>query len=324
MTKTLDHLKQVEQAIEVFKAASDTNSLYLPVNYIMSLGGKRMRPVLLLMSNEMFGGQPGDAMPQAMGIEVFHNFTLLHDDIMDDAPIRRGQVTVHEKWDTNSAILSGDVMMVQANEFMCKCDGHVLAEVLDIFNQTAKAVCEGQQHDMDFESRNDVSVDEYIHMITLKTSVLVAGAMRIGAVIAEASDSDKDNVYEFGKNLGIAFQIQDDILDVYGDEAKFGKQVGGDIISNKKTLLLLSALNMAEGEDKSNLEAALAQTDFDSAQKVNSVKNLFTQIGVRKVAEERMNRYYNIALEHLEALQISEEAKEPIREIAALLMQREN
>jgi len=222
--------------------------LYEPINYIMSLGGKRLRPCLLLMACDMFGGDVEQALAPALAIEVFHNFTLMHDDIMDKAPLRRGKPTVHEKWNANTAILSGDVMMVESNKLIMQVKDNILRPVLDVFNDTAVGVCEGQQIDMNFETRQDVQIDEYINMIRLKTAVLVGGALKMGALVGGADDAEGTLLYNFGEQLGIAFQLQDDILDVYGDPKKFGKQVGGDIISNKKTYLLIKALELAKGD----------------------------------------------------------------------------
>ena len=237
-----EYQKIVFASVDKFLNDTKDEALYEPVKYILSLGGKRMRPVLALMGNEMFDGNVDDCVTSALGIEVFHNFTLLHDDIMDNAPLRRGEATVHEKWNTNAAILSGDVMFVQAFTLVTSCKPEHLRAIIDIFNVTAIEVCEGQQLDMEFETREDVSLEEYLEMIRLKTSVLVGCSLEIGAVLANASKEDAKKLYDFGMNLGMAFQIKDDLLDVFGDAEVFGKQVGGDILANKKTYLLLKAL----------------------------------------------------------------------------------
>jgi geranylgeranyl diphosphate synthase type II len=238
----------VNKAIADTKYTSEPAELYEPISYLMQLGGKRMRPVLVLISTELFGADVLKALDAAIGIELFHNFTLMHDDIMDKAPLRRGNPTVHVKWNESAAILSGDVMFVEAYKLMIKVEDSILRDVLDIFSDTASGVCQGQQADMNFEKRDHVGLDEYIEMIRLKTAVLLAGSMQIGALIGGAEKEQADLLYEFGENLGLAFQLQDDILDVYGDPEKFGKQVGGDILADKKTFLLIKARELAKGE----------------------------------------------------------------------------
>ncbi|RYE17915.1 MAG: polyprenyl synthetase family protein [Sphingobacteriales bacterium] len=245
--------------------------LYQPISYILSIGGKRLRPALVLMACDMFGGDVNAAVKPALAIEVFHNFTLMHDDIMDNAPLRRGKVTVHEKWNSNIAILSGDVMMVEANKLIMQVDDRILRTVMTIFNETAQGVCEGQQFDMNFEQDNQVSIDGYLGMIRLKTAVLLGGALKIGALIGGADAANAENLYQFGVNLGIAFQLQDDILDVYGDPEKFGKQVGGDIISNKKTFLLIKATELAKEQESTDLAQWVATKDFNTTEKVKAV-----------------------------------------------------
>src|SRR3569833_2778488 len=237
--------------------------LYEPITYILSMGGKRMRPALLLMACDLFGGDVEKALPPALAIEVFHNFTLMHDDIMDNAPLRRGKTTVHERWNQNAAILSGDVMLIEGYKLMMQVDNHILRDVLNIFNETAVGVCEGQQLDMEFETREVVGIDEYIEMIRLKTAVVLGGALKIGALIGGASADDAALLSAFGVQLGVAFQLQDDILDVYGNPEKFGKQVGGDIISNKKTYLLIKAKELANSQQKEELNNWLDLKQFD-------------------------------------------------------------
>ena len=269
-------------------------------------------------------GDFSEAINCALAVEVFHNFTLLHDDIMDHAPLRRGNATVHERWGVNEAILSGDVMMVQAVQLMTQCPDRVLRDVLEVFNVTAVEVCEGQQMDMDFEKRSDVSILEYIKMIELKTSALLAGAMKIGALIGGATKADAELIYEFGRDLGISFQIKDDILDVYGDQKKFGKQVGGDIIENKKTYLMLNALALAEGNIKESLIEWISKEKFEPAVKVSAVKEIYNSLEVREHTEAVMNKYYESAITNLRALSLSEEKKAPLFDLARQLFERED
>ncbi|MDA8714354.1 polyprenyl synthetase family protein [Flavobacteriales bacterium] len=324
MREITDYQRQIAQAVEQFIANNKEESLYAPVNYILSIGGKRTRPALLLMATDLFDGDSNEAINCALAVEVFHNFTLLHDDIMDHAPLRRGNVTVHERWGINEAILSGDVMMVQAVQLMMQCPDGVLRDVLEVFNVTAVEVCEGQQMDMDFEKRSDVSIAEYIKMIELKTSALLAGAMKIGALIGGATKVDAELIYEFGRNLGISFQIKDDILDVYGDQEKFGKQVGGDIIENKKTYLMLNALALAEGNIKESLVEWISKEKFEAATKVSAVKEIYNTLEVREHTEAVMNKYYESAISNLRAMSLSEEKKAPLFTLARQLFERED
>lgn len=298
--------------------------LYDPIVYTLGLGGKRLRPVLSLMACDMFGGNYKNALDTAIGIELFHNFTLLHDDIMDDAPLRRGKETVFRKWDTNVAILSGDAMFVKAYQYICKTPHNVLPGVLDVFNQTALEVCEGQQYDMNFESRTDVSIPEYIQMIAFKTAVLLGAALKVGAMIAEASKEDAESIYDFGMNLGIAFQIQDDILDVFGQQEKVGKQKGGDILTNKKTFLYLKALETAEGDSKDRLQHYFSSKSFDAEEKLNEVIAIYNALEIRKHSEAEKALYYNKALEALENISIDNASKKPLLEFAQALMTRES
>ncbi|WP_114938165.1 polyprenyl synthetase family protein [Mucilaginibacter endophyticus] len=298
--------------------------LYEPISYILSIGGKRMRPALLLLACDLFGGDVEKAIEPALAIEVFHNFTLMHDDIMDKAPLRRGKATVHEKWNANVAILSGDAMMVEANRMMMKVDDAILRKVLDVFNDTATGVCEGQQIDMSFEQRNDVHIEEYINMIRLKTAVLLGGTLKIGSIIGGAASTDADLIDAFGVNLGIAFQLQDDILDVYGDPEKFGKQVGGDIISNKKTFLLIRALELAKGEQAQTLNHWLNTTEFDSAEKVKAITEIYNQLDIRQYAEEAMQTYAEKSFAALDAINLPEDHKQYLRDFADGLLVREN
>jgi geranylgeranyl diphosphate synthase type II len=314
----------ITDALAVKKYGDNPVELYEPIEYIMSLGGKRLRPCLLLMACDLFGGDVKQAIQPALAIEVFHNFTLMHDDIMDKAPLRRGKQTVHEKWNANIAILAGDVMMVEANKLIMQVDNAILRPVLDVFNETAVGVCEGQQIDMNFETLDVVHVDEYINMIRLKTAVLLGGTLKIGSIIGGANTTDASLLYNFGVQLGIAFQLQDDILDVYGDPEKFGKQVGGDILSNKKTYLLIKALETAEGETLDQLNNWLAATIYDPTEKVAAVKAIYNQLSIREQAEAEMNRYAEMAMSNFEQINLPEERKSILKEFADALLVREH
>jgi geranylgeranyl diphosphate synthase type II len=323
--KKLKYLQSIiEEAITKLEIPAHPVELYEPVKYILSLGGKRMRPALLLMACDMFGGDVEAALFPALAIEVFHNFTLVHDDIMDNAPLRRGKATVHERWGQNAGILSGDVMLVLAYQLMMKVEDRLLRTVLDVFNQTAVGVCEGQQLDMDFEKRQTVHIDEYLEMIRLKTSVLLGGALKIGALIGGADLADAELLYSFGEHLGIAFQLQDDILDVYGDPDKFGKQVGGDIISNKKTYLLIKALELAKVAQASELNDWINLKDFDSGEKVNAITELYNQLNVRQHAENEMEAHAEKAFKALDQINLPAEQKQYLRYFADGLLVREN
>ena len=283
-----------------------------------------MRPVLVLHSTELFGGDIFKALDAAIGIELFHNFTLMHDDIMDKAPLRRGKATVHVKWNESAAILSGDVMFVEAYKLMIKVDDRILREVLDVFSDTASGVCQGQQADMNFEKRDNVSIEEYLHMIRQKTAVLVAGSMQIGALIGGAEKKEARLLYEFGVNLGLAFQLQDDILDVYGNPAIFGKQVGGDILSNKKTFMLIKAKELAQGEVAADLDQWMNNSSPLPAEKINAITTIYNQLGVRKLAEREMECFVNKALDALEQLSVDSSKKQLLRSFAEDLLIREN
>lgn len=315
---------ELQQIIEneIFKLAypSKPADLYDPIKYIMSLGGKRIRPVVVLMATELFTDEPLKAIDVALAIETFHNFTLVHDDIMDNAPLRRGKQTVHEKWSVNNAILSGDVMMVESNKHLSKVDISVLKPVLDTFNQTAQGVCEGQQLDMEFETRDNVSIAEYIEMIRLKTAVLLGGAMKLGAIVGGADEKNADLLYQFGENLGVAFQLQDDILDVYGDPEKFGKQVGGDIISNKKTFLHLTAKALVQPEELPTLLGDHENTEI----KVKAVTQLYNSYQVKEQANVEMEKYLDKAFQALDQIAVSEDRKNLLRQLAKQIMDRES
>lgn len=314
----------IEKAVQEINYPANPKELYEPISYLMNLGGKRLRPALVLMATDLFGGDINEAKSPALAIEMFHNFTLMHDDIMDNAPLRRGQPTVHEKWSSSVAILSGDVMFVKAYKLMIQVKPEILTGVLEVFNKTAVEVCEGQQIDMNFESRNEVSVDEYIEMIRLKTAVLLGGALKIGALIGNATKQNADLLYQFGENLGLAFQLQDDILDVYGDPLKFGKQVGGDIISNKKTYLLIKALELAKDDDLLNLNNWLSKKDFIPEEKVEAIKALYNKLNIRKLSEEVMQAYAKKALDAFDQIDVNLEHKKILLGFAEMLIKREN
>ena len=313
----------VEQRIAQLKLDRQPAELYDPIAYTMALGGKRMRPILTLLGCQLFGGKPEQALSAAVGIEVFHNFTLLHDDIMDDAPLRRNQPTVHAKWNADIALLSGDVMFVIANQLMLESDPAQWPRILPVFHQTSIEVCEGQQLDMNFETATGVSIEDYIGMIGFKTAVLLAASLKIGAYLGGADEAGAEHAYQFGRHLGIAFQLQDDLLDVYGDPAKFGKQVGGDILSNKKTFLLLKAMELAEGENATELNGWLAKTDFDKSEKVAAVTNIYNRLNIHELTTSEMDRHYQQAMEQLAAIPVPEANKAGLRAIAEMLMVRE-
>lgn len=295
-------------------------SLYRPADYFLGLGGKRIRPVCCLMGNELFDEILPDTWQVATAIELFHNFTLIHDDIMDKAPLRRGMETVHIKYGEPTALLAGDVMLVTAYDYLNKVKSPHLHRIITLFNTTAKQVCEGQQLDMDFEKQESVSLDEYLKMIELKTSVLLAASLKLGALLGGAGEGNRNHIYEFGKNLGIAFQVQDDYLDCFGDTAKFGKQPGGDIRSNKKTFLLIQALQTASAQDRQALEELLQS---DPADKVERVLEIYQRTGVDQWARELKDQFMNRALQHLEDIAVVSKRKQPLTELAHFLVQRD-
>jgi len=322
MTQLRSLQDQFNLALETLELPSEPKLLYEPVSYTLSNGGKRMRPLLVLMGCKVFSDDVSQAVHPAIGIEIFHNFTLLHDDIMDNAPIRRGKPSVHNKWNNNIAILSGDAMMILAYQELCKTDSSVLSQVLEIFNKTALEVCEGQQLDMDFETSDNVSISDYVNMIRLKTAVVLAGGLKVGAIIGKADAEQANLLYQFGLNTGIAFQLQDDILDVYGEVQKVGKQKGGDIISSKKTFLLLKALELADGEQAKDLLKWL-NSDAET-EKVNAVTEIYNQLGIRKLAEERMWHYYNEGISNLNQVKGDDDWIEMLRSFSHNLMHRES
>ncbi|WP_394996171.1 polyprenyl synthetase family protein [Emticicia sp.] len=315
-------LKAIQTEIATTKYGENPAELYEPIEYLMSLGGKKMRPLLTVMATNVFSDDWQKSIKPAIGVEVFHNFTLMHDDIMDAAPLRRGKPTVHEKWNENIAILSGDVMLVCAYELMTAVDDKIFKHVIRRFNKTAAEVCEGQQWDMNFATRSDVTEKEYINMIRLKTSVLLGFSLELGGLIAGADDKSTQLLYEIGTNIGIGFQLKDDILDVYGDPEKFGKQVGGDIIENKKTWLLLKALEL--GKENEALNLWIDAKDFDKKEKVKAVTEIYNSLNIRQLAEEKMNDYFDKGLEGLAQLNASAERKQPLIEITKQLIERES
>lgn len=310
------------QYLNDFTLDKEPKSLYRPITYILKLGGKRLRPVLTLMTAEIFDTKFNEALNAALSIEVFHNFSLVHDDIMDDAPLRRGHVTVHEKWDINTGILSGDAMLILAYQLFESYEPEVFQNLAKLFSKTALEVCEGQQYDIDFETRTDVSIPEYLQMIEFKTAVLVGAAMQMGAIIAKASTKDQNAIYEFGKNLGIAFQLQDDYLDAFGDPKKFGKQVGGDIIENKKTYLYLKARAFSDETNKMNLEGLFSQATNNKEDKIRQVKHIFEKSGAVKATQNEIEHYTKKAFAVLENLNISNAKKLVLREFGQQLMNR--
>ncbi len=317
-----DLQKLVEQEIGKQNFVVEPKGLYQPIEYVMGMGGKRIRPTLCLAACYLFTDDISSALRPSLSLEIFHNFTLLHDDIMDNADVRRNQPTVHKKWDENTAILSGDAMLIKAYQYAAGIDGQYLKKVIDLFSQTAIEVCEGQQYDMEFESRDDVEVEDYLNMIRLKTAVLLAASLKTGAIIGGANDKDADLLYEFGENIGLAFQLQDDFLDVYGDIETFGKAIGGDIVANKKTFLLLNALQLASGSLRNDLLNWINATDFDAAQKIEAVRNIYNSLKVDELAKKKMEFYFEKAIAALSKVDGRESMKEQLHQFAIKLIER--
>ena len=301
---------------------TDPKNLYEPIDYILGLGGKRLRPILTLMTAELFGGRAEDAMDAALAVEMFHNFSLVHDDIMDDAPLRRGNTTVHEKWDVNTGILSGDAMLILSYQFLESYPTEMFKELTSLFSKTALEVCEGQQYDVDFETRDDVTIPEYLKMIEYKTSVLVAAAMKMGAIVAKAAKEETEAAYAYGKNLGIAFQLQDDYLDAFGDPKTFGKQVGGDIMENKKTFLYLNSLEKGTKEQRESLQHLFAIKPKKPDAKIEAVKSIFEECGAVEETRNAIKTYTQKAFDALETMKISQKNKEQLRQFGESLMGR--
>lgn len=324
MINTVAHFHaMLERKFEDHSYGQHPKELYEPIEYIMSLGGKRLRPLLVLLGYSLYKDDVEEILDQAMAVEVFHNFTLMHDDIMDEAPLRRGKATVHEKWNHNTAILSGDVMLVQAYELLLSTPKGKLKPLLRLFNKTACEVCEGQQLDMLFETKKKVSEEEYIEMIRLKTAVLLGMSLEFGAILAGASDHDVEAIRKFGENIGIGFQLKDDLLDVYADKAKFGKQVGGDILSNKKTFLLINALAKANKKQKAELDKWLSADMFKPEDKVAAVTEIYNQLGIKELTEAKMNEYFAAGFSHLKKIDCSLPERARLREFAEGLIERQ-
>ncbi len=300
----------------------EPKNLYEPINYILQLGGKRLRPVLTLMACELFEKDYKEALDAALAVEIFHNFSLVHDDIMDDAPLRRGEETVHEKWDINTGILSGDAMLIRAYQLFENYEGATFKELAKLFSKTAIEVCEGQQYDVDFETRDDVTIPEYMKMIEYKTAVLVGAALKMGAIVAGASERCQEGIYNYGRDLGLAFQLQDDYLDAFGDPESFGKQVGGDIIENKKTFLYLTALANSNKDDAQQLEHFFSIAPADPTDKIETVKQQFLDSGAAKATQEEIAKYTQKAFTALDTVNISEDKKETLRLFGQGLMKR--
>lgn len=320
---SLEELQQmVADAINTLPGDREPRGLYAPIDYVLSLGGKRIRPVLVLMAYNLYREDVEKALMPAVGLETYHNFTLLHDDLMDRADVRRGMQTVHKKWNDNTAILSGDNMLVLAMQRVASCDAAHVSPVIQLFTQTAIEIDEGQQYDMDFETRNDVTEDEYIEMIRLKTSVLLACALEMGAILADAPKNDRQALYSFGEKLGLAFQLQDDYLDVYGDFKTFGKKIGGDIMCNKKTYMLINAFALATSEQRTRLKQWIEAVNPVPEEKIAAVTDLYNEIGIPALAQKRIDAYFEEAMQHLAAVNVPDEQKAPLFEMAKRLMHR--
>lgn len=321
--KTADELlTQVNAFLDALPYERTPKSLYEPIRYVLSMGGKRIRPVLMLLGYNLYKEDTDKILMNAIALETYHNYTLLHDDLMDQADLRRGHETVHKKWDANTAILSGDSMLVLAYERMAQCDGRHLADVLRLFTTTALEIGEGQQYDMEFETRDDVREEEYIEMIRLKTSVLLACALKIGAILADAPAEDADSLYKFGEQIGLAFQLQDDYLDVYGDSKVFGKKIGGDITSNKKTFMLINAFSHADEAQRQELEKWVNAKSFDREEKIAAVTRLYNEIGIDKMAQAKIAYYFEQSKKYLDAVQVPAERKEELQKYAQRMMKR--
>ncbi|MBU8893660.1 MAG: polyprenyl synthetase family protein [Bacteroidales bacterium] len=322
---TLKELQDlINNAISNEKIGREPFSLYDPINYTLESGGKRIRPALALMACNLFTDNINPAIKPALGLEIFHNFTLLHDDIMDHAGIRRGKPTVHKKWNENTAILSGDAMFIKAYEYLLDCRSPNFRDILKVFNETALEVCEGQQYDMEFETRESVSEDDYLRMIELKTSVLLAASLKIGAMIGGADNADAELLYKFGKNIGLAFQLQDDLLDVYGDINVFGKKPGGDIVANKKTLMLIKALELAANDELKTLKNLLSDKNIDSEKKITAVTEIYNKLNIKSIVEEQIKRLNADAVRFLESVSVNENKKGELIKLAEKLTNRIN
>ncbi len=324
MFKANEILDLVNKYLDQMPYDRKPQSLYEPIKYVLSIGGKRIRPTLMLLAYNLFKDDPESILMPACALETYHNYTLLHDDLMDNAELRRGKATVHKKWNANTAILSGDSMLVLAYQRMAQCRHDKLKEVLDLFTETALEIGEGQQYDMDFEHRNDVSEDEYIEMIRLKTSVLLACAMKIGAILADAPAADAERLYHFGEQVGLAFQLQDDYLDVYGDTKIFGKAIGGDIVSNKKTYMLINAYNRADDRQRAELEHWVKLDEFNPSEKIAAITRLYNEIGIDKLAKEKIEQHFRASKKILDEVAIDAQRKAELTAYVDNMMHRQN
>ena len=315
-------LQKIEQEITSLQFTYPPKSLYDPIEYILSLGGKRIRPALVLMACNLYNEHIEPAVKPALGLEVFHNFTLLHDDLMDEADKRRNKPTVHKVWNANAAILSGDAMLIAAYQLIGETEQKSLKEILQLFTATALEICGGQQYDMEFESRTDVAEAEYIEMIRLKTAILLACALKMGAIIGNAPAADKEHLYQFGIHIGLAFQLQDDLLDVYGNTATFGKNIGGDILCNKKTFMLINALRLSDPEQRKELDNWISKKTFNPMEKIAAVTALYDALHLKELSETKIHEYYDKAMEHLECLSVAPERLTILKEVSAHLMNR--
>lgn len=315
--------KLIDDSIRRVLKDYQPRTLFAPAEYILSLGGKRLRPLLTLMAADLFGKNPEEVLDAALAVEIFHNFSLVHDDLMDNADLRRGYPTVHKKWSENSAILSGDALVIEAYKYIAKVPVSVLPDILELFTTTAMEICKGQQYDMDFEQRLDVTEEEYIEMIRLKTAVLIGCALKIGAIIAGAPAEDADLLYEFGINIGLAFQLKDDLLDVYGNPETFGKKIGGDILCNKKTFLLIRCLKNASDRQRAELNRWLTTTEYDPDEKIKFVKNIYDELNLKFVVENLIEKYYLASLDCLSLINIPDDQKRDLISLSENLMYRE-
>jgi len=317
-------IDKIQYAFPEGKFLDTPQELYQPIEYTLSQGGKRLRPLLVLMSCELFGGNPDEAMNPAIGVEIFHNFTLLHDDIMDKAPLRRGRPSVYKKWNSNVAILSGDTMFVMAYEYVCRIQPPKLPDVLATFNDTARKVCEGQQYDMNFETQKQVNLDDYFMMIKLKTAVLIACCVKVGAIMAGANPKDSEDIYKFGENLGMAFQLQDDLLDAFGETSKFGKEIGGDIVTNKKTFLYLKAYELAKDETLNELTRLFNGKDILPEEKVPKIREIYRSLKIDTMTREIIDDYMKKAIHYLDRIDIDENRKSALRKLTNEIIHRES
>jgi len=315
--------KRINEELKRVLINDQPRTLFDPPVYVFSLGGKRIRPILALMAADLFEKDIEPVINPALAVEIFHNFSLLHDDLMDNADVRRGSDTVHKKWNENTAILSGDAMVIEAYRYVAKLPDKYLSRVLELFSKTAMEICIGQQYDMDFEQRYDVTEDEYLNMIKLKTAVLIGCSLKIGAIISDASKEDADSLYRFGINLGLAFQLKDDLLDVYGDFKTFGKKPGGDILSNKKTFLLIRALESSNHEQRKELEKWIGAVNYNPYEKIAAVKNIYDELNLKSLVENLIEKYYLASLECLSSISVPDNRKKDLKDLSENLMYRD-